>query len=149
MSNSFVLSGLVTKYSELAGELDNMRREIRNLENDLTNISTTIKIFDPGYPISQIKSKKTVKRIPGLKNGDTFKMALEILKDSRKPLMVSEIAAIMLDKLVIPLDDTDQARLRKRAESTVKRLQAKGMVKEVASIGPKSMALFELNRQTG
>lgn len=146
MSNSFVLSGLVSKYAELAGELDDLRKQVRNLENDLTHIASTIKVFDPHYPISQIRLKKKHKRIPGLKNGDTYKMTLEILRDSRKPLTVSDITAMLSEKLIVPLDKSDRANLKKRVEGTIDRLHSQGTVKRIASIGPKSMALWELDR---
>jgi len=146
MSNSFVLSGLISKYSELAGELDEMRKQVRTLEGDLAHIASTIKIFDPHYPISQIKPKKVIKRIPGLKNGDTNKMTLEILRDSRKPLTVSDITAMLSDKLIVPLDENDRENLKKRVKGTIDRLQSQGTVKRIASIGPKSMALWELDR---
>ncbi|MDV7341359.1 hypothetical protein RYZ26_17250 [Terasakiella sp. A23] len=146
MATSHVLSGLITKYAELAGELDELRKQVRDLKGSLAHIGSTIKIFDPNYPISQIKPKKKLKVIPGLKNGDTNKMTLEILRDSRKPLTVSDITAMLSEKLIVPLDENDRENLKKRVEGTIDRLQSQGTVKRIASIGPKSMALWELDR---
>lgn len=145
MAESHVLSGLISKYSELAGELDEMRKQVRNLEADLAHIGSTIKIFDPHYPISQIKPKKKFKRIPGMKQGDTYKLTLEILRDTRKPLTITDITNQMTQKMIIPLDDKDRANLRKRVEGTIDRLQGQGTIKRVASIGDKRMALWELD----
>jgi len=147
MSNSPVLSSLVKKYAELAGELDEARKQTRRLEHNLAAIADTIRVYEPDYPLSAIKAKKKQSRIPGIKRNDVFKMSLEALKDALKPLCASEIAAIIQDKSIVPLEPEERKRLEESVYTSLSNSEKRGYVRKVPTIGPKHMSQWELTLQ--
>jgi hypothetical protein len=147
MSNSPVLSSLVNKYAELAGELDEARKQTRRLEHSLAAIADTIRIYEPDYPLSAIKAKKKQTRIPGVKRNDVFKMSLEALKETIKPLCAKEIASIIQDKSIVPLEPEERKRLEESVFTSLCNSEKKGYVKTVPTIGPKHMTQWELALQ--
>jgi len=51
MAESNVLSGLVAKRGELAGEVEHYRRELQRLAEALGHVDATIRLFDPSYEL--------------------------------------------------------------------------------------------------
>ena len=47
MAESHVLSGLVAKRAELAGEVEHHRGELHRLAEALSHVDATIRLFDP------------------------------------------------------------------------------------------------------
>ncbi len=57
MAESHVISGLVAKYSELAGEIDYHQKTIKEIKVKIEAVETSIKLFDPDYDLRTIKTK--------------------------------------------------------------------------------------------
>lgn len=144
MSNSFVLSGLISKYSELAGELDIMRQKVRATENDLVHISSTIKIFEPNYPLNTIKAKQNRRPIKGIRQGETKRLILDILREAEGPLSTSEIGETLVKQSQSALGKDDFNRLKQRVINTLRRLYNKGIVQEIITQDPKKKHLWSL-----
>ena len=59
MAESLVVSGLVSKRSEVAGQIISYQAEITRLQESLSNLDGSIKLFAPEYDLRTIKSKRT------------------------------------------------------------------------------------------
>ena len=57
MAESHVISGLVSKHSELAGQIQQRQQEIAELKGDLDKIASAIKVIEPEFNLRAIKSK--------------------------------------------------------------------------------------------
>src|SRR6185312_485140 len=57
MKNEHVLSGLIAKRAELAGKIEIMQREMRELVATIGHIDATIRAFDPNTDLEDIKPK--------------------------------------------------------------------------------------------
>jgi hypothetical protein len=57
MPNEHALSGLIAKRAELAGKIETMQREMRELLATIGHIDATIRAFDPNADIEDIKPK--------------------------------------------------------------------------------------------
>jgi hypothetical protein len=55
--NAFVLSGLVKRRAELAGDIENTHNALRKMVLDLENIDATILQFDPDFKVETIQPK--------------------------------------------------------------------------------------------
>ena len=55
--NAFVLSGLVKRRAELAGDIEKTHEALRKMVLDLENIDATILQFDPDFKVETIKPK--------------------------------------------------------------------------------------------
>ena len=55
MAESHVVSALVAKRGELAGEAEHCRRELQRVADELGHLDATIRLFDPDYPLAGIR----------------------------------------------------------------------------------------------
>ena len=62
MAESLVVSGLVSKRSEVAGQIISYQAEISRLQESLSHLDGSIKLFSPEYDLRTIKAKRTNKR---------------------------------------------------------------------------------------
>ena len=58
MGQSLVVSGLVAKRSEMAGEVEHYRQELQRLGEELGHLDAAIRLFDPAYDLGAIKTSK-------------------------------------------------------------------------------------------
>ena len=58
MAESQVVSGLVAKRGELAGEVERHRRELQPLGEELGHLDATIRLFDPSYALGAVGASK-------------------------------------------------------------------------------------------
>ena len=58
MAESHVVSGLVAKRGELAGEAERCRRELHRLADELGHLDATIRLFAPDYDLGGIRPRK-------------------------------------------------------------------------------------------
>ena len=55
--NEFVLSGLVKRRAQLAGDIENTHEALRKMVLDLESLDATIVQFDPDFQVETIKPK--------------------------------------------------------------------------------------------
>ena len=55
--NTIVLSGLVKRRAELAGDIERTHEALRKMVLDLESLDATILQFDPDYRVETIKAK--------------------------------------------------------------------------------------------
>ncbi len=120
-----VVSGLVRKYAELAGQVQNGGAETEQIAADLERVRAVILLFDPGYPVEQIVPLRP-KRPNQLRKGEIKRAAIDVLRAANDPMKASEIATRIL--VAHGISDLD-AHTRELATHAV------------------SMALMRLNRQ--
>ncbi len=57
MTDTFVLTGLVRKRAELAGDIRRTQADLQRMIRDLENLDATIRLFDADYQVEAIKPK--------------------------------------------------------------------------------------------
>ena len=60
--NAFVLSGLVKRRAQLAGDIENTHEALRKMVLDLESLDATIVQFDPDFQVETIKPKASARR---------------------------------------------------------------------------------------
>jgi hypothetical protein len=76
MAESHVVSVLVAKRSELAGQIEKLHDEIANIRALMDCIDGSIKLFDPDYDLRGIKGKRTNNHNGYLKHGEAQRFSL-------------------------------------------------------------------------
>ena len=135
MAQSHVISGLVSKRSELAGLLDHHQKEIIRLSAEVSAIDGAIKVFDPSYRIQDIKSKRQFKVNPFFAHGELHKIILEVMRDAEQPIATPDICTQVIDRKGLTLDSEQLGMVRASVSNALNRQSNKGMIRSVGNEG--------------
>jgi hypothetical protein len=141
--NAFVVSGLVKRRAELAGDIEKAHDSLRKMVLDLENLDATILQFEPGFRVETIKPKAFRPPKDWSNRGEMTRICLSILRQAAEPLTSRDIAMELLIERA--LDKSDQRLLRlmtKRVGVALRLQKEKGVVQ--AEQGPGQYVLWEL-----
>jgi len=92
----YVLTGLVKRRAELAGEIEATHARLRKLMADIERLDAAILQFDPDYKLESIRPRAF--RLPKdcAERGDMTRIVLDILRQASEPLITRDIAIELL-----------------------------------------------------
>lgn len=141
MKNDHVLSGLMTKRAELAGQIETMQREMRDLIAAIGHIDAAIRVFDPAADIDDIKPKLPP-RFHAFK-GEVSRLVLDALRKAAKPMPVSDLTLIVAAGRGINPDEKPFMRvLSRRVGACLRNLRKKKLVQMTRP--PGSLGLWQI-----
>jgi hypothetical protein len=141
MKNEHVLSGLIAKRAELAGQIEMMQREMRQLVATIGHIDATIRAFDPNADLEDIKPKLPP-RFQAFK-GEVSRLVLDALRKSKSPLPVSDLTLVVAAGRGINPDDKPFMRiLSRRVGACLRNLRKKNLV--LMTRPPGSLGLWKI-----
>jgi len=144
MAETHVLSGLMAKRAELAGKVEFVQTELRQLIIDLDNLDATIRLFNPEIDLVAIKPKPLPARNTAFR-GEVARIVLGTLRKADKPLPLHEITMhVMVGR---SLNATDKPLLRvlsKRVGACLRHYRQAGLVKSID--GPSRSILWQVKR---
>lgn len=144
MAEPHVVSALVRKRAELAGQIEHAQDKLRQLVIDLDAIDAAIHIFDPSIELQEIKARPVPPRHQAFK-GEVTRIVLGALRNAKKPLTTHEIAQrVMAER---GLDSANQRLLKtvqKRTAACLRHWQHKGITSKQQ--GPGQFMLWEMVR---
>lgn len=139
----YMVTGLVKKRAELAGEIEAGHNRLRELVNQLEHLDATLRIVAPDMEVEAIRPKAFRPPDDWSKRGQMSRLVLSILRTSKEPLTTREIAAQML--LERAMDAEDQKMLRtmtKRVGAALREQRDRGRV--ASQDGPGTYQLWEV-----
>lgn len=109
--DTFVLSGLVRKRAELAGDIETAQANLQKMIRDLENLDSTIRLFDADYQIEAIRP--TAFRPPKnwAKRGEMTRIILGVLRQAAEPLTTRDIAFQLMQERALDTGDVRFLRL--------------------------------------
>ena len=128
MAESLVVSGLVAKQGELAGEVEHHRRELQRLADELGHVDATIRLFDPGYDLGAIRVRQRGHRHQWFGPGECQRLVLDVLREAAEPLSGNELTHALLVRKDLEGHREAPAQVKKTASAVLRRLLAKGVV---------------------
>lgn len=141
----YMVTGLVKKRAELAGELNATHERLRELVNQLEHLDATLRIVAPDMEVEAIRPKAFRPPDDWSKRGQMSRLVLSILRQSKEPLTSREIAAQMLLERAMDADDQKMLRIMTKRVSTALRDQRdRGRV--TSEDGPGTYQLWEVVR---
>ena len=135
MAESHVVSGLVAKRAELAGQIEACRRELERLVADIGHLDETIKLFAPDYRVEGIRAKALGGRNRFFRQGECQRLVLEIFRDAEAPLSTRHIAEALVRCKGLEASPAMIEQMRKNACGVVRRLAGKGVVQAAGMAG--------------
>jgi hypothetical protein len=142
--NEHVVSGLIRKRAEIAGQIEHAQSTLRQLVIDLDNLDATIRLFSPEIDLDEIRPKALPARNQAFR-GEIMRIALNTLRKATKPLGTQEIALqVMAGRGLNTADKGLLLIISKRVGSSLRNMKKRGMVQ--ASDGPGRNVLWEIAR---
>ena len=123
MAESHVISALVSKHSELQGNIKYYQDIISKLKSELETIDRAITIFDPSYKTTFIRAKR-ISNASYFPHGELNRRIIECLKI--KPSTVNEIAEYVFKDEEV--DGALIAKYRQNISSLISKLIKRGTV---------------------
>ncbi len=81
MAETHVITGLVSKCSELADIIAHHNQEITRLSEELKTVDAAIKLFDPEYKIQGIKAKHYQQKNHFFGYEEAHKLVLDVIHE--------------------------------------------------------------------
>lgn len=135
MAESHVISALVSKRSEILGEVEYHEALLREHKENLASIDRTIHIFDTSYDLRTIKSKRVSKE-RYFKNGETVVLILDALRKSNKPMKTDEICSAIASKKALSLEsEHEKATFQKAIVASLSRMVDNNLVERAGRDG--------------
>jgi len=135
--NEFVLSGLVKRRAQLAGDIENTHEALRKMVLDLENLDATIVQFDPDFKVETIQPKDWSNR------GQMSRIILSVLRQAAEPLTTRDIALQLLVERALDKSDLRLLRLMtKRVGVALRGQRGNGVVR--CDQGPGQYMLLEI-----
>lgn len=131
MAESHVISGLIAKYSELAGEIDYHQKTIKQIKVKIEAVETAIKLFDPDYDLRTIKTKAMRSKNQYFKHGESNTLLLDVIRDADRDISTTDIVKEIAERKRVDLDAIDRMVFTASLFTVLKRIQSKGVIKEV------------------
>jgi hypothetical protein len=135
MAQSLVVSGLVAKRGELAGQVEHYRQELQRLVEQLVHVDATIRLFDPSYELNGIRTSKQGQRSERFRPGECQRLVLEALRDAVEPLSGRALTQTVLARKGLEGAGEELAAVQKTALAVLRRLVAKGVARSVTLPG--------------
>jgi ribosomal protein L29 len=132
MGDTFVISGLRDKRSELAGQIVELEKQAMRLRADLAHVEATLRIFDPSAELERVVPRKLDNRAKWFKNGELSRHCREFLRlAGDRVVSADDIARDAMHKKGIADDRATRIKLIQTALFALNRLAAKGHVEKV------------------
>jgi hypothetical protein len=123
MAEPHVISALVKRRAELAGDIENTHERLHKMILDLDHLDRTLLMFDPEYRIDSIKPKAFRPPEDWSKRGEMTRLILGILRQAAEPLTARDIAVQLLTERALDAEDPKMVRLFRGRVACALRLQ--------------------------
>ena len=128
MGTSFVISGLLTKHSELLTQLEHHASEVDRLDCELRHLAATIKLFSPETDLRSLPPKRFVETNKIFRQGESYRVVLEVLREAGGTLNTQQVAQRIADKKGLEADKVKN--VRDTILDTLKRAEKRGVVRQ-------------------
>jgi hypothetical protein len=135
MENEHVLSGLLKKRAELAGQIEHTQRVLNELVIDLDHIDHAIRIIAPDTDVSLVKPRQYPAQHAAYK-GEMVRHVLHALRNASAPITSLDLAkSVVASRGMDTSDKRTVTLIRKRVGACLYKLREKGLIREVPQEG--------------
>jgi hypothetical protein len=132
MAESHVVSALVAKRSEVAGQIADLERKIAQQRADLVHIDAVLGLYAPELEPDRIPSGAVRRRNGWFKSGELVRMVLDTLRVAPAPMPTRDIAVAVMARRGLDPADMHTARLIGKLVNNALTRQAGDLVEKIA-----------------
>jgi hypothetical protein len=92
----YVVSGLVKRRAELAGEADALKGRLAQIGADLGHLDATIRLFDPDFDLGAIRPKRVRAGDGAAHRGEMSRAVLGVLREASEPMTTAAVVATVM-----------------------------------------------------
>ena len=127
MAESHVVTALVTKRAEMAGLIEQHRKEMGRLAVDLAHLDATLKLFSPEIDLRTLRAKEHRTRNRFFRPGECQRMVLDIFREAQGAALSSrQIGQALTARQGLEPTTVMIEQMRKNAIGVVHRLERSG-----------------------
>ncbi len=139
MAELHVVTALIAKRAELAGQLDAAQAEVRRLIIDLDNLDATLRLFKPDIDLAEIKPKPLPPRSAAYK-GEVARIVLGTLRAASAPMTTEQLAEhVMAERSLNASDKRLLRTVSKRVGACLRHYRNKGVLRSEKVAGGRLM----------
>lgn len=133
MAETHVVSALIDKRAELAGQITRFEQQLGQFRADLTHVDATVRLFAPDLEPDTIPAK-VIRRSDGwFESGEVKRRVLDTLRRSARPMRAPDVVrAVMVEKGLDPADRRVFATVQLKVGSNLRQLTARGLLSRSA-----------------
>jgi hypothetical protein len=133
MAETHVVSALVEKRAELAGQIIRFEQQLGQFRADLTHVDATIRLFAPDLTPDAIPAK-VIRRSDGwFESGEVKRRVLDTLRRAGRPMRAPDVVrAVMMEKGLDPADRHAFATVQMKVGTNLRQLTARGLLSRSA-----------------
>lgn len=143
--NAFVVSGLVKRRAQLAGDIEKAHESLRRMVLDLENLDATILQFEPDFKVEAIRPKAFRPPKDWSNRGEMTRICLSILRQATEPLTTRDVALQLLTERAMNREDQRLLRLMTKRVACALRYQREKGVAE-SDQGPGQYMLWQISK---
>lgn len=103
------LYALQQLHAELAGKLQQCKKQQKSIAEDMKTVERTMKLLDQSYSVRSISIRRR-KPNKWFRRGTIFRAVLDVLRTTEKPMSTDEISTVLLQSKGVP-EPTREQRL--------------------------------------
>jgi hypothetical protein len=129
MENEHVLSGLIRKRAEIAGQLEAAQMQVRQLIINLDSLDATIRLFAPDIDLEEIRPKPVPPRHTAF-HGQVSRIILDVLRETGLPLTTKDVARHVMEARGLNVADPRLSHtILKRVGASLRNMRVRGTVR--------------------
>ncbi len=135
MAESHVVTALIRKRAEIAGQIEHTQTQLRQLVIDLDNLDATLRLFKPDIDLDEIRPKPLPPRHHAFK-GEVSRIVLSALRQSDRPLTTHDLAQhVMAGRGLNTADKRLVKVVGKRVGACLRHHRNKGLLRSSDRLG--------------
>jgi hypothetical protein len=129
MTESHVVSALVDKRAELAGQIVRIEQQLGQFRADLVHVDATIRLFAPALEPETIQAKVIRRRDGWFETGEVKRRVLDTLRRSDQPMGAPGLVrVVMIEKGLDPADRASFAKVQLKVGFNLRQLASRGVL---------------------
>jgi hypothetical protein len=96
MADVHVMNALTAKRAELVGHMEDRRRELKQLGEELAHLEATMRLFDPQWVVDRVPVRRRAKRRQVFRPGECQRLVLDTLREAPGAISEDELVAALV-----------------------------------------------------
>lgn len=135
MAEPHVITALIRKRAELAGQIEHLQGQLRQTVIALDNVEATLRVFDPAIDLGEVAPRKVPTAHHAFR-GEISRIVLEALRETTRPLSTLQLTERVMKER--GLDTGNKVLIRtmnKRIGTCLRHWKNRGALRSIRGAG--------------